>query len=489
MQIAPLRSLRTAKAYLVDFFARECALISSDRNADTIRLHPPAAATRASAHALRRLHLPLVLVVGFLVRLPFIQLAGYRDDMTIFYGWFDSFLRYPPADIYAHTPGLNYPPAFIVLYELAAQVVRWFGTGMPSEHVLNIALKLPPILFDLAGAAVAFAIVRRRASHWLALVAAMAIAFNPAVIYDSAYWGQNDSIPTVIALLAMFALSTGALAGAWILLTIAVLVKPPVAILLPLLALYPFAASGAERTRRLQQTALGIPAALILAEALAVMFFPHPTLLAAGRHLVRELISGSSYFPYNSLNAFNLWAIFQPFFVSDKIRVLFISLHMWGNLLFVATAAVIYWRFAMRRDTAAIFEASTLLLFAFFLFLTEMHERYLYYAVVFVAALVFQFAYRRAAIVMTLTLLLNLEYGLTFMYLDDAHATIVDRFEFAPWLIHLCSITNLLVFGALLAMYLGRWPAIGAAYDRFLRSVGGSRPRVLPAVPADERLT
>jgi len=398
--------------------------------------------------------LMVVLFVGLVIRLTFIQSAGYRDDMTIFYGWFRSISELPPSQVYAHIPGLNYPPAYVVLSELSAVVLRFVVHGSPSEYALNVALKLPPILFDIGGAVLAYCIVRRYANHALGLAAAAFISFNPAFIYDSAYWGQNDSVPTVLALLAIFALSSRYTIVAWLAITLASLVKPPVLVLVPLMLLHPFAVQGSRRRRRLWEMGFGVASALVLAEVLAVAFFPNPNLIAAPRHLIGQLVSGARLFGLNSLNAFNIWALFQPFFLPDKTRFLFLSLHLWGSLLFCATAALIYWGYVRSRDALALYEASALVLLAFFLCLTEMHERYLYYAVVFTGALLFRKRYRYAAVILSVTLLLNLEYGLTFMYLDDARATMVNRYEFAPWLVHLCAGANVGVFVWLLLPYL-----------------------------------
>jgi dolichyl-phosphate-mannose-protein mannosyltransferase len=403
----------------------------------------------------RLLQLAVILVIGLVVRLAFIQAAGYRDDMTIFYGWLKSIAGLPPVQVYAHTPTLNYPPSYVLIVEWSALVMRWFVHGNLTEYTMNIALKLPAILFDIAGAALAYVIVRGKTTAGFGLVAAAFIALNPAIIYDSAYWGQDDSIPTVIAVFAMYALGRGNPIVAWPALAFAVFFKPPVLVLVPLLLLYPLTVPAAQRRLRLGQTAIGIGAAFALTLAFAVMFFPHPTLFAALRHLVEQAIGGSRLFALNSLNAFNFWAIFQPFFVPDNIRFLGLSLHAWGDLLFITSAATIYWQYLKRRDDAALFEASALLLLAFFLFLTEMHERYLCYAVIFIGALVYKKAYGYGALILSLTMLLNLEYGLTFMFLDDAHATMVNRFEFAPWLVHLCSLVNLAVFGWLLAEFMG----------------------------------
>lgn len=423
-----------------------------DAAAGTGGLRPP---QLAAANPMRIVPLLVVLIAGLLIRVAFVQAPGYHDDMVLFYGWFRAIVNLPLGQIYAHVPDLNYPPMYVVLVELSAAVLRLFVHGPPSDAVLNVVFKLPPILFDLGGAALVYWIVRRGAGHSFALWSAAFMAFNPAIIYDSAYWGQNDSIPAVLALLAIAALMSGNMVAAWLSIACAVLFKPPVFVLVPLLFMFPLSLPLAARRRAVGWSCAGIVAALALTEALAVLFFPHPTPFAALHNLVHQIVAGSSYFAVNSLNAFNVWALFEPFFASDRVRVLFVSMHLFGDLLFCAAAALICWRYAASRGAAGLFEAAVLLLLAFFLLLTEMHERYLYYAVVFFAVLLFKRPYRWSAFIVSLTLLFNLEYSLTFMYLDDARATVINRFEFAPWLVHVCSLANIGVFLWLLADYLG----------------------------------
>ncbi len=380
--------------------------------------------------------LAAIVVAGLIVRLSLIQTAGYHDDVTIFSDWFSSIAQLPPAHVYAQTPGLNYPPMAVVMYEVEAWIFHWFVHGRYDHATLIVAVKLPAILMDAVGALLLYRIIRRHASHALALFGAAFFALNPAPIYDSAFWGQNDAIPTVLALLALAELAAGRNVIAWIALTTAIFIKPPVLVLVPLLLLHPLRASGEARVRRVRGALLGFLASALIAEALAYGYFAHPTALIATRHLVGQFINFSGIFHFNSLNAFNIWAIFQPFFVSDATKFIGVSMQHWSDVLFIAAAALIYWRYTRSHSTTALFEAGALVLLAFFLLLTEMHERYLYYAVIFCGTLVFKQHYRRAALVLSITLLLNMEYGLDFMYLDDAKATMIDRFEFLR-----CSVT------------------------------------------------
>ena len=111
-------------------------------------------ATRSPS--VQALQLAGVIAAGLLIRVAFIQSAGYADDLTIFRDWFRSIAVLPPSQVYAQTPGLNYPPMCVLLYEVEALVLRAFVSGTPGNHVLNVAIKLPPVLVDGLGAALVY---------------------------------------------------------------------------------------------------------------------------------------------------------------------------------------------------------------------------------------------------------------------------------------------------------------------------------------------
>ncbi len=413
----------------------------------------------ALPQAWRILSLGLVVLAALLVRMPYLGAAGYTDDTNIFLRWLESALQYPPDQLYQRDPSINYPPAYAAILELTARAYRLLPHAGHDVALMRTLVKLPAILFDLAGVLVAFALVRRFASYSLALAAAAFFAFNPAIVYISAYWGQLDSVPTVLALAAVLLLFSGRALLAWPVLALAVLVKPPVLLLAPLFLIYAFAAPNAvERNRRLLGAAAGLGLALVLTEALAFAFFPHPTPLAPTQLLAAKLHQGSSLYEVNSLNAFNVWALFGDFFASDRTHWGPLIMKHWAQALFLAVAAAICWVYARRRSPVALLEAAVLMFLAFFLFMPEMHERYEIYATAFAGVTLFRRPYAVAAAVLSLTTILSLEYALTYMYLVDAHVTAVHVNEFAPWLVRTCALANLAVFVWLGAAYVSRQP-------------------------------
>jgi hypothetical protein len=243
--------------------------------------------------------------------------------------------------------------------------------------------------------------------------------------------------------------------AAWLLLAFAILNKPPILVLVPLFALEPFFnGEPSGRIRRLAQASGGVLLSLVLGYLLALPFYADRDVISIYRDMINWYQVGSSLYPVNSANAFNLFAFSNDFFESDTTMYGALALRYWADALFIAAAAVVYWFSAYRGNDRSIVKGAFLLMLGFFCFLTEMHERYLIYALFLVAPLVvFDVRYRWFAAVLTITLWLNLDYSLTYMWLGGDNPNGVDARQFAPVLARLCAGANIVVFiGGLLAL-------------------------------------
>jgi dolichyl-phosphate-mannose-protein mannosyltransferase len=361
--------------------------------------------------------LALITLAGLVLRLLFVANPGHIVDLNTFGQWALEAADNPLDRAYEAT-NANYPPGAILVFELIGRTYRALGLSDPVS--LRIAVKAPSIVFDCLGGGVLFALAARFVGPRRALVAAALFDLNPAIIYDSSLWGQNDSITTVSALTAVWCLLAGRPVSAWIILAFAILNKPPVIVLVPLFWIHAFAGMGGPRRRHaFIQTAIGTVAALVFGYLIALPLY-----------------------------AVNVYALFGSFFAPDDVRVLFVPIKYWADAAFGAIAAVLYWRYGRMRDDHTFLEAGFLVLLAFFLVLTEMHERYLIYALTFAPALApLDRRYLWATLVLTLTQWLNLEYSLTYMWVESDKPAGIDPHEFAPVLVHLCALANIAIFG------------------------------------------
>ena len=433
-----------------------------------------ARASFATAEAARSSIAPLaaILGAGLVLRLFFLGSTGFHNDVAAFESWTLTLRDNPPWMFYAKSGFSDYPPGYFVVLWLLAKVYALIpGTGAEANYgwpILRALIKLPAIAMDLVDSGIIYLIARRFASQRVALFAAAMLALNPAAIYVSSFWGQIDSVSWGLVLIALWlVLRSGdepqktvpRLVWAWLAFAFSILMKPQGATIALLFLAYPFATTDAAvRMRRLAGTGAGVAAAVVLAGVVGLLF--HPAADVYGWLLGRYAF-GSNVYPYNSVNAFNLYAVVKPFWQPDN-QILTIngipvgSLATWGVVLVVASTALIVGRYLQRRDDRALMEGAMLCALAFFIMATRMHERYVYGAFLLAMPLI---AFGRtgivSSIVLSVTMYLNLAYSLAYQTVMEAHTPGVDASNLWPLISHPASLANVLLFFWLGYLYLG----------------------------------
>lgn len=425
------------------------------------------------------LALPLlaILAVGLLVRLALLPSLGFHNDVAAFEAWTLTLKDNPPWQFYVKTSFADYPPGYFVVLWVIARLYALLG-ALPLLHVndgayfvLRLLVKLPALVMDLVDTMLIYALVRRYARESIALVAAGLFALNPATIYNSAYWGQVDSVSWGFVLLAMWlALRAGdvpelpaaRLVWAWLALAFSILIKPQGALVAVVFVAFAFVPHDAVvRARRIRATALGIGAACVLAYALAALFHGSFDPLADAQWLFARYSIGSNVYAYNSVNAFNLYAVKQAFWQSDSAPLVLFGvpagpMWLWGIILVGAATALIAARYLQERSEEAFLGACMLTAFAFFALATRMHERYIYGAFLLAFPLL-GFGRRRlwAALVLSVTTLLNLVYSFAYQTVMENHPAGVDATAIWGAGSHVIAAINVALFFALGYAYLG----------------------------------
>ncbi|MBV8197186.1 MAG: hypothetical protein JO263_03550, partial [Candidatus Eremiobacteraeota bacterium] len=366
--------------------------------------------------------LPFLLLVAFAVRLAFVGNEGFKTDVGTFEAWASALVNRGFATFYGTIGFADYPPGYFYILAVVGKVVQVTAAG---GYGLLLLVKLPAILADLGVGALLYALVRRFAPNGVAIGAAAFYLLNPAVIYNSALWGQVDSISGGLALLAIYALlrsdddtSTGSvnwwIVGAWLAFAYSLLIKPQAAVLLPLMIAFAFV-DDARRRRRLLSTGIGIVAALLLALLLTEPFHASNP-IAAFAWLLNQYASGSSVYAYNSVNAFNLWALRGSLWQPDSTYILVMPQYVWGVLLVAAAVALTVWRYCQERSSRSLLEGCAIATIAFFILATRMHERYLFNGVLFtIACIPFARRYLWGAVALSAVLFANLVYSLQYL--------------------------------------------------------------------------
>ena len=158
---------------------------------------------------------------------------GYMVDVNCFLSWGRTMAAVGPASFYEATSFCDYPPLYTYILALNSIVSDLFGN---SAAVSRVAFRMIPCLCDLGGCWMVYRLMIRtglKDSRRCFLFLLFAL-FNPATILNSAGWGQMDSVLCLLLLCVALLAVDGKWTAALPLYVVAALVKPQALMLGPL---------------------------------------------------------------------------------------------------------------------------------------------------------------------------------------------------------------------------------------------------------------
>ena len=223
-----------------------------------------------------------MLLLALAIYLPLARTIGYYGDIEIYMAWTHQITHFGIHTAYSPdfvsppntTPGLLYP------FWVAGQAFRhFFSPDFPppwrvriNQAYLRFFLRIPALLCTALIAIVVYRLMRRRWGVRVALLAAAAYVFNPAVIFESAYYGQTGAVHSLFMLLGVIGLAEGKPAWGWAALSAGMLTKPQADLFLPLFLVLTWQRYG---TRGFLRSVL---AALAVGGVMLAPFITHGTL-------------------------------------------------------------------------------------------------------------------------------------------------------------------------------------------------------------------
>jgi Gpi18-like mannosyltransferase len=346
----------------------------------------------------------VLLLAAFAVRLLLFPLQGYQNDMGTFSYWFNTAATQGIRPFYtyvmANVGWVDYPPFNVYIFYVFGSLARAFSTVDMSFFV-----KLAPTIFDVATSALIYLFVRKQLTFKQSLITTALYAFNPAIIYNVAVWGQFDAIYTFFLLLSVTLAIKRKPEASAVIFAIGLLTKPQGIALLPLIAVLIFKKDGLKRF------ATSIVAFIVTIFVVILPFeWTNPV-----KFLSDIYFGAYGGYKYTSINAFNFWGLFGLWIPDGNLYIL-------GWALFAAFAALtllVFWkRYKVSGDFLAIY-AAFLLFFAFFMLPTRIHERYLFPAISMLVLLVpFAKKVRVLYAALTATLFVNQAYVLYYLNMN-----------------------------------------------------------------------
>jgi len=367
-------------------------------------------------HKLWRNKLTLLFILGFLVRIYGATTPAQPYDIGTYHAWGLLMSERGPVDFFA-TVWSDYLPLPIFFCTLIASISRLLS--LPFA----LLFKLTTSFVEFGLLALIYRLVRSPKKHLLLPF----LFLSPALIGNTSFWGQTDSLPSLLSVLTLIYLTRKRIFLAAILFALAVSLKPIMLVLTPIILIFGFRQKGWLLAGLLSLFVFLLPALPVthsLPEAFNFLF-------------IRALEQASTY-PYTSINAFNLWTI-RSTLVSwppDVQSVLGLSAHHFGLLLYFALTlnTLRLWR-RDRFSPRSLFRVAATLLITFFAVTTRMHERHLLFGLPFLALAALETPWLRLPlVVLTFSYTLNLYAAYSWVVNDQVWPITLPLVHFLSWI-------------------------------------------------------
>jgi len=313
----------------------------------------------------------ILLFSALLIRMVIGLLAqGFGGDIACFKGWAAEVSSKGMADFYLLNGLRDYPPGYIYVLYIIGKLQMLFSLDWNSSLML-LMMKLPSIIADIISSYIIFRLAKKRVGSYLALGLCSIYALNPAIIYNSAVWGQVDGLFTMLILLMVVYAMKERLIVASMIYIVALLMKPQALIFTPILLL------AFIKKRDLRILAYSALAAISLFVILILPF----SLKQNAFWIIDKYTSTLNSYPYGSLNAFNLFALIGGNWEIDTTKIMTLSYSTWSSISIVFTVlfgGVVFFKSKLEGKLPYV---AFFTILSVFMLTTKMHERYMFPAI------------------------------------------------------------------------------------------------------------
>lgn len=318
-----------------------------------------------------------ILALALLFRVGYIDNRTGLIDLIWFTGWMKAALEHGLFNIYAS--GINYPPLYLILLSGMGTIQTLRGLPLDWNQIDLLRMyKLVPMAAELISIGAVSLWVQRsavgsRTQNLLRWAALVWLAISPGLIIVTVWRGQIDSIVIMFSVLALLAFAHDHPRWAWSLWALALLTKQIAFFIGPLFVVLTFRRYG-------WRTLLHCVGWLVAIHLVALT----PFLFGSGLQNVLNIYLGiANHNQELTAHALNFWSVvnpIQPAIPPNTIPIVGgLTARIVGLVLFGTADLLIMvniWRHPHKRYE---FVWATALNFSFFLFLTGVFERYLFY--------------------------------------------------------------------------------------------------------------
>lgn len=328
----------------------------------------------------------LAIVLRIIVALTF---EGYATDIGCFKSWSVAVYENGMANFYTSGMFADYPPGYMYVLYLLGFLREWLAIDAGSS-LFTLIIKLPSIIAEVITAVIIYRLAVKQTNRIFALLCGVFLLFNPAMFFNSSAWGQIDAVFILfIVLTVLYLKKENYILGA-LFFAISLLLKPQAIMFAPVVGLaYIFALL---KKGGLKKALVGILGGAAIAAAL-IFAAVYPFTGSQAPWWILEKYSGTiNFYPYATLNAFNLFALMGANFAQSTGSFLFLNYQTWGMIFIVLICAAVVVLQYKSRERRPLFDISAFLVISVFMLSHAMHERYILPACVL---LIFAYVYSR----------------------------------------------------------------------------------------------
>ena len=319
-------------------------------------------------------------LIGVLVR-AFIFSLGvhFSGDVWIFQHWGIQMFEEGFSNIYYSDTFIDYAPAYMYVLWLIAAVRDATGWYALSTE-LNMITFLPAVISDIVTTLFLYGISRRifteSGAFGKPFLIALSYSLNPSIIINSSSWGQVDAVHTMLLAFAIYALYRKQGLHVYLLYGLAIMVKPHSLVAAPIFlysAFHYFKNKNYDPKAAFTMVSFALITFAFMA-AITLPFTQDFNLISWWYQYSQNL--GTR--PFMSINAFNFhllmggnWHHITPF--ANFVTITFVS----GVTIYT------FWMLHQRWSRSSLFFCAAMLNIITFNFAVQMHERYLFPAILF----------------------------------------------------------------------------------------------------------
>ena len=348
----------------------------------------------------KKISIKTIFILATLLRIILVLISKSHPDIYNHIDWGKKYFSIGPKKFYENTfwavSWPNQPPASIYLFALIERLRQVIFSAFsyvnqtiplfPSKLIFYleknlhiILLKTPLLIADLLIGLLIYKFGRKKTPNKAKTITALWL-FNPATIYNSAIWGQTDPIINLLALLSIKKLIENKHGQAIIFFSLSIFFKLSLLIYLPIFLIF---LVKKLNKNKLKNIFIGTVISILIFYLHNIPFksVPEKNIIDWAIYLYKTKVFQRQGDMLNG-NAFNFWLISYGLDLSNTGNILLagIKLKTYGYIISLFLMAIICLKFYFQKTKTNLYFLYSLFLTAFttFLFLTNMHERYLY---------------------------------------------------------------------------------------------------------------